>query len=90
VRKYGRTDVNQQEIVDALRMGGATVRDMSGIGRGFPDLCVGFRGRNWLLEVKRDGKAKFTLDQQTFQASWGGQWARVSNSVEAWEVINGR
>lgn len=87
MRKFGRTDTNQQRIIDALRRAGCTVRDTSSIGRGFPDICVGWRNRNTLLEIKRGPNEKLTLDQQTFEASWAGQWARVSNEIEALEVV---
>ena len=54
--KYKRIDANQPEIVDGLRRIGATVRSTATIGIGFPDICVGFRGKNYLFEIK-DGKA---------------------------------
>lgn len=86
--RRGRTDANQEEIVKGLRDRGATVAITSSVGAGFPDLVVGHRGRTYLLEVKRSEKEKLTDDQVKFQQTWRGQWARVSNSVEAWEVVS--
>ena len=43
-RRAAKVDRNQPEIVDALRKCGAFVKDCSGVGAGFPDLIVCFRG----------------------------------------------
>lgn len=51
-RAGGRCDRNQPEIVSALRSIGASVLITSNQGGGFPDLVVGWRGHNYLLEVK--------------------------------------
>lgn len=42
-----RTDGNQAEIVRALRSAGATVQTLHTVGKGCPDLVVGFRGNNY-------------------------------------------
>ena len=41
MRKRGRTDGNQSEIVKALRKLGYSVLVMSSMGGGAPDICVG-------------------------------------------------
>ena len=52
MRQRGRTDNNHQEIMDYLRKTmGAQVQDLSGVGKGCPDLLVGWRGVDFLLEV---------------------------------------
>lgn len=56
MRICGRIDGNQAQIVRALRQVGATVLSLADMGDGCPDLLVGFRGFNILLEVK-DGSA---------------------------------
>jgi hypothetical protein len=49
-----RKDVSHPGIVDALKAVGATIEPLeSDSKRGIPDLLVGFRGRTYLLEVKR-------------------------------------
>ena len=68
-----RTDANQSAIVAVLREVGATVVDLSAVGKGCPDLLVGFRGVTYLLEVKNvKGKNKTTPDQDIFYAWWRG------------------
>lgn len=46
-------DANELEIVKALVAVGASVTRLNETG--VPDLLVGFRGRTFLLEVKREG-----------------------------------
>lgn len=79
MRYAARVDVNQSEIVNAMRAAGAYVYVI-----GLPvDLLVGINGRTSLVEIKRDGKAKYTQLQQGFMANWkGGTVARI-DSVEA-------
>lgn len=66
-----RTDQNQAEIVQALRSVGATVQSLHTVGKGCPDLLVGYRGKNYLMEVKtRVGR--LTKDEQDWFTNWGG------------------
>ncbi len=86
-----RVDANQPDIVEKLRGVGATVTPTHMVGRGFPDLVVGFRGITYLLEVK-DGskppsKRKLTEDELIWHDEWRGQKAIVENVDEAYEVI---
>jgi hypothetical protein len=68
-----RTDANQSAIIAVLREVGATVVDLSAVGKGCPDLLVGHRGVTYLLEVKNvKGKNKTTPDQDVFYAWWRG------------------
>ena len=68
-----KTDANQASIMAALRQVGATVVDLSAVGRGVPDLLVGFRGNTYLLEVKnKAGRNRLTADQDVFLAWWHG------------------
>lgn len=53
--RAARTDANQTEIVEALEGVGAFVQSLASVGRGVPDLLVGYHGRWYLMEVK-DGK----------------------------------
>lgn len=79
-----RTDENQKEIVRALRKIGCTVYVI-----GLPvDLLVGFRGRNFLMEVKVDSKKKLTKLQQKFFGEWRGEVARVESVEQALEVVS--
>lgn len=84
-----RTDDNQGEIVDALRRAGAVVCDTHELGRGFPDLVVGWRGRNLLVEVKRPGE-RLNSREALWHRAWlesGGQVAVVSTVDEAVKLL---
>lgn len=81
-----RTDSNQAEIVEALRQVGASVFSLHTVGRGVPDLLVGFRGCNYLLEVKSK-KGKLTPDQEQWVNSWSGEVAIVRTVLEALHSI---
>jgi len=84
-----RVDVNQKEIVQALRQLGATVTDLSGVGQGCPDLLVGFKKHTYLIEIKRDNKAKFTQQQVKWHNEWqGGTVSRIESIDEAVALVN--
>jgi len=79
-----RVDVNQREIVHALRTFGATVTDLSMVGQGCPDLLVGFRLKTFLIEIKRDSKAKLTPAQVKWHDDWrGGSVSRIDSIDDA-------
>ena len=82
-----RTDANQSSIIAVLREVGATVVDLSAVGKGVPDLLVGHRGVTYLLEVK-NVKGKTTPDQDAFYAWWrGGPVHIVRTADEALSAI---
>lgn len=82
MRRYAnRRDANEREIIDALEEIGCTVYQLD-----LPvDLLVGYRAKNFLLEVKDGSKpasrTKKTQQQKEFMAGWNGQ-VRVVTSVE--------
>ena len=83
-----RTDINQKDIVHALRSFGATVVDLSGVGKGCPDLLVGFNNKTYLIEIKRDKQAKFTPQQLQFYELWrGGIIARIETIDDAIKLL---
>ncbi len=78
MRRAGRIDANQNVIVADLRtLPGISVAITSGLGHGFPDLVVGFKARNLMIELKDPAKAKsarkLTPDEVTFHDKWNGQ-----------------
>jgi hypothetical protein len=85
-RVNAKRDENEPEIVKALKLAGAKVDRLS--GRGTPDLLVGFRLKNWLLEVKKP-KEHLTDDQQVWHMDWTGhgQVTIVRTPNEALEAI---
>lgn len=83
-----RADLNQSEIVSALRSVGATVTILSQAGEGVPDLLVGIFLKNFLLETKNpDYNWKLTPKQIIWHAQWKGQKAIVESVDEALRVI---
>ena len=88
MRRDAKVDQNQQEIITALRQIGASVYPLHFAGKGCPDLMVGFRGRNYLIEIKTQ-KGRLNADQRTFHQSWRGHVAVVRSPREAVEAILG-
>lgn len=88
---YGRkrADQNQTAIVQALRAAGCTVAILAGVGGGVPDLLVGWRGQNFLLEVKNPaGRGdRLTPAESDFLATWRGQAVIVRDVGEALTII---
>jgi Holliday junction resolvase len=91
MRRAAKVDANQAEIVKALRQVGASVQSLASTGKGCPDLLVGFRGVNWLLEIKDGQKVKsarkLTDDQVVWHESWRGRVYVVESVEQALEVI---
>lgn len=73
MKRNGRVDANQGEIVRALRKAGCSVQSLAGVGDGVPDLLVARAGKLFLLEVKMAGKG-LTKDQEEWVAGW---WSAV-------------
>lgn len=79
-RPLARRDVNHNAIVSALLVAGASVCDLAAVGGGVPDLLVGYRGVNRLLEIKRDqatafGRGKFVNRAvRERQSQWAARW----------------
>lgn len=77
-----KTDRNQKDIVDALRKAGFSVQCLSAVGKGFPDLLVGFDFENYLIEVKDGLKAKLNDDQVIWHNKWNGHVTVIHNMEE--------
>ena len=81
-----RTDSNQAQIIAALREFGASVQDLSSVGKGCPDLAVGFGGKTFLMEVKTD-KGKLNPREEKWHSSWRGSVHIIHDILEAIEII---
>lgn len=79
MRRAAKVDGNHTEIVEALRAAGASVQSLAAVHGGCPDLLVGYRGTNHVIEVKDGGS--FTPMQKAWHRDWQGK-AHVANSVE--------
>lgn len=83
-RTAAKRDGNEREIIDALKAVGASVQPLS--AKGCPDLLVGYRGENILMEVKLP-KGKLTDDEQVWHDGWRGQVAIVRTVDDALRAI---
>lgn len=89
MRRAAKTDRNQAEIVEALRAVGATVQLLHTVGNGCPDVVCGYRGKNYLFEIK-DGERnrnRLTLDEQLWIETWEGQVEVVCDPSDALTAI---
>lgn len=85
--RRGNVDKNHPEIVRKLRMIGASVQSTASVGGGFPDIVVGWRGLNYLFEIK-DGKNKTQANQDEFHAAWRGSIHVVYSFDEILKILN--
>lgn len=90
---FKRRDDNHTEVRDTLRkVPGMVVADTADLGDGFPDLCVGWMGHIYLLEIK-DGdkppsKQKLTPDEKKFFKKWEGfKVFKVNSFEQALEIL---
>ena len=85
-----KTDANHKEIMEQCRqIPNLSVFSTHTIGKGFPDIVVGYKGKNYLFEIKNKKKTKsqkkLTPDEEKFHFTWNGQ----INIVESiFDIIN--
>lgn len=84
MRRAAKVDSNHGDVVEALRAAGASVQSLAAIGKGCPDLLVGYRGM-WLLFEVKDGtrspsRRKLTPDQE--------EWIKASKGGAVWLITS--
>lgn len=79
--RAARRDSNEPAVIAVAKKCGASVIQLD--NEGVPDLLLGFRGQNILIEVKTE-KGKLTPAQEIFFRTWKGT-AVVIRSPEAME-----
>lgn len=89
--RYARkVDANQSEIVEALRgIPECSVLILSTVGDACPDLLIGYRGANLLVELKNpkvhyNPKLPTMVKQAEFRQTWKG---RVIQAYSLKEII---
>lgn len=87
MRRAAKIDDNQNDIVDAIRkVPGFTVTITSSLGKGFPDIVVGFGGFNGMYEIKDPKKPpsarKLTKDEGKFHDAWFGHIKVAETATE--------
>jgi len=79
-----KADRNQPEIVKAFRDLGCTVQHLHTVGKGCPDILVGYEGFNYLIEIKDGEKPpsarKLTKDEKEWHDKWLGQVDVIENA----------
>ena len=97
MRRAAAVDANQMAIIRALRKAGVSVQPLHTVGQGCPDIIAGFRGVNYLLELKDGSKPpserRLTEAQKVWHANWRGQVSicesldDVATLVNVWRVL---
>jgi rhamnose utilization protein RhaD (predicted bifunctional aldolase and dehydrogenase) len=81
--RAAKIDANHEQITKTIRNMGATVQSIASVGRGCPDVVIGYRGRNFLAEYKPNEKAKLRETQIKWHQNWKGQVMRLNSVDEA-------
>ena len=81
-----RVDSNQPAIVAILRGMGCTVQHLHAVGAGCPDLLVGCRGLNLLIEIKSDN-GQLNAGQILWHNNWQGHVYVVWTGEQAAELV---
>ena len=94
MRRRAKVDSNQRAVKQALELMGCTVVSLAAVGDGCPDLLVGYRGANLLIEVKnREGRAArkehLTEEQGRFRLAWRGQFDVAYSPEDACRLVKG-
>lgn len=88
-----KTDANQKDIMDKLRLiPHLSVFSTHIIGKGFPDIIIGYKGKNYMVEIKDGAKwksqQKLTTDELLFHMKWKGQICTCNSFEQVWELLN--
>ncbi len=94
MRRAAKVDGNQSDIVADLRaIPNCSVQILSAVGQGCPDLLIGYRGFNFLVELKDPSKPKsdrqLTPDQVEWHAEWHGQVLKAETFLEIIQAMTG-
>lgn len=83
-----QVDANQAAVVAALRAAGATVQHLHEVGQGCPDLLVGFRGRNYLVEIKNAAAGgSLNAEQVKWHRAWRGHVAVFTSPEQGFDFV---
>ncbi len=75
-RHNPQRDANEKEIVDALKKVGCSVVRINWL-----DLIVGYKGENYIIEVKMP-KGKVSAGQQLIIDSWQGRKPEIARGID--------
>ena len=83
MRRAAKVDGNHRLVVAAFKALGCSVQSLAAVGKGVPDLLVGFAGLNHLVEVKDGRKVKSARKQTPLQVVWASTWRAPRHLVES-------
>lgn len=91
MRLKARVDGNQVEIVTLFRSMGCSVQHLHVVGKGCPDILVGHKGLNLLIEIK-DGALpssaqRLTKGELDWHNAWQGQVCIIKNKTDVIDLI---
>jgi Holliday junction resolvase len=91
MRIRARVDANQKKIVAQLRGIGCSVLHTHQLGKGAPDIIVGYNFNNYLIEIKDGSKPKaqqkLTPDEVRFQSEWKGNYYVINSFEQLRDII---
>lgn len=86
-----KADKNQPDLVKQIRKLGISVAHTHTVGDGFVDAVLGYKGVNYLVEIKDPSqppsKRKLTPDEIKFHESWRGQVAIIETIDDVLKLI---
>ena len=81
--RNAKVDANQTQIVSALRAAGASVQSLAPIGKGCPDILVGYQGVTYTLELKDGRTGKDVKERQDkWHAEWRGRAVTIAKTPD--------
>ncbi len=83
-----KIDSNHTEIVDQLFLCGCSVQSLATIGNGCPDILVGYKGYNFVFEIKTE-KGKLNQRQKDWFHQWDGEVMVIRSIYDALEIMIG-
>lgn len=91
INRVHRRDGNHAALIKGLERAGASVQTLAQVGHGCPDLLVGFRGINVLVEVKDraqpPSKRKLSIAEDEWHSTWRGQVCVAETLEDALRAI---
>lgn len=87
-----KVDGNQKRLVEQLRqIPGVSVLHLHQVGKGCPDVAVGFKNKTFLVEIKNDKLKSYekglTGDQEKFISKWTGHVAVAETLEDVLKII---
>lgn len=87
-----KTDANQLDLMKQCRkIPNLSIVSTHIIGKGFPDCIIGYKGKNYMIEIKDGNKPKsarkLTKDEIIFHEKWNGQVNIVENFDDIIKLI---